>query len=362
MKFSRVLIVSYLLAAASVWAVPQQITLGSTNKASATLPASVPYSTLATWHVDWRITVPSTTPNSPAWNGFNQFQWQVGGGFTGYAARIYGIPYGAGPYTGFTFLLNSFQESPNVQFGCPNLSFGQDTVIRVQKFPTVMTCETWKVDGSNYQVTQSTTFSAVRGISGTLQIGDAHYNEGTMAFFRGYAGNVTLAGKPPFGGVGGDLWDYEFNGNLTDSSSRGLTLSGTGGISYTTAATYSPACVLPPQTTFRAGSPVTGLTAANSFPLDGGGTLTYLWQQLPSNVTAIRTSDLQLSSQTSVAPTFQGLIAGSYVMQLTVTDSSGQSNTCSMKYGAVAMDAPRQASALPPPVLEARVPASPFDH
>ena len=338
MKFSRVIMTSSLLAAASVWAAPQQITLGSTNRAAATLPASAPYSTLATWHVDWRVTVPATAVTSPAWNGFNQFHWQIGGGFAGYAARIYGTPAGSGPYTGFSFLINSFQDSPNAQFSCPILQFDQDIVIRVQKFPTLMTCETWNVNGSGYQVTKSATFAAVRGISGTLQIGDAGHNQGTMAFFRGYAGDIALGSKPPFGGIGGDLWDYEFNGTLADGSGRNLTLSGTGGISYTAAARYPPACILPPQTTFRAGTPLTALTGANSFPLDGGETLTYLWQQLPSNVTSVRTSDLQLSSQTSAAPTFQGLIAGSYVMQLTVTDSTGQSNTCSMKYGAVAMD------------------------
>ncbi len=330
----------FFLVAATGWAAKQQINITSTNKATVTLPASAPYSTLATFHLDWRVTVPASATVSPAWNGYSQTTWAIGGGFT---ARPYGIPYGSGPYTAYSYLINDYQDTPsqnsNVQFGCPTLSFGQDTIVRVQKFPAVMTCETWNVDGSNYQIATSAPFANIPGISGSLQIGDAIYNQGTMAFFRGYSGDVALGSKPPFGGTGGNLWDYEFTGNLNDSSGHGLTLTQTGTFSYSAAAAYGPACILPPQTTFRAGTALTALTGANSFPLDGGETLTYVWQQIPSNLTGLTTSTLQFSSQADINPTVQGLIAGSYTMQLTVTDSSGQHTTCSTKYGAVATDA-----------------------
>jgi hypothetical protein len=327
------------LGAVTLWATPQQVTLSSTNKGKVTLPASAPYSTLATFHIDWRVTVSAAAVSGPpAWSGFSVNGWSIFSS-TGYTAR----PFQFG--SGFTYLINDYQDAPNpsgpssVQFQCPTIAFSQDTVLRVSKFPTFMTCETWNVDGSNYQVNTSGNFRAVSGLSGNLQIGDATYNQGTMAFFRGYSGTVALASKPPFGSVGGDLWDYEFNGNSNDSSSHSLTLQRTGTFSYSAASTYAPACILPSQTTFRAGMPVTGLTGTGSFPLDGGETLSYTWQQSLGNLTGVAQSSLQFSSQTASAPTIQGLISGSFTVQLTVMDASGQSTKCSQKYGAVATDA-----------------------
>lgn len=335
----------FFLVAATLWAVPQQISITSANRGTATIPSSPPYSTLGTFHIDWRGTIPASAPTSPAWSQFNQKLWVINDGGAGYVAYASGIPFGNGPYTGVSYFIVDYQDPPAgggggyPQVGCPTVNFGQDTVVRVQKWPTIITCETWNVDGSNYQIAKSGSFTSVAGITNSLKIGDATYNQGTMAFFRGYTGNIALGSKPPFGGTGGDLWDFEFNGNLNDSSGHGLTLRPTGTFSYSTAPTYPPACILPPQTTFRAGETMTGLTAQNSFPLDGGETLTYLWQQIPSNLTGLMPSNVQFSDQTELSPTIQGLVAGTYNMQLTVTDAGGQSTTCSMKYGAVPTDA-----------------------
>ena len=327
----------FVVSAASLWAVPQQLTITSGNKLTVTVRATAPYSTLSTFRIEWRQTIPASA--AATWSGLSQKAWSTNLQGPGYVASLYTSG------TGFTYQINDFQDSggSGAQFSCPILAFGQDNVVRVQKWPTNMTCETWNVDGSNYQKTFSTSFLNVPGLTGSLQMGDATDNQGTLAFFRAFSGNIALNSKPPFGGTGGDLWEYEFNGNLNDSSGHGLTLARTGSLTFSAAATYPPACLLPPQQTFRAGTTLTSFTGAHSFPLDGNDTLTYSWQQIPSSLSSMTglsmPSVLQFSSQTDINPTVQGTIAGTYTMQLTVTDSNGQHTTCSEKYGMVATDA-----------------------
>jgi hypothetical protein len=204
----------------------------------------------------------------------------------------------------------------------------------------LMTLEVWNVDASGYTVSQSTLTSYQTGVAGTLQIGDGSLSSGSIAFIRWFSTILPIGSKAPFGGPAGDLGDYEFNNNGRDSSTHGNNLSYTSSPSYAAAPIYSPACILPAQTTFRAGYPVTGLTAANSFPLNGTNSLTgYLWQQVPGNITTAPPSLVNWNdSQTSINPTVSELVFGSYTIQLTVTDSSGQASTCSQKYGVVATD------------------------
>jgi hypothetical protein len=93
----------------------------------------------------------------------------------------------------------------------------------------------------------------------------------------------------------------------------------------------SPICDAGPQQTLRAGHPAQ-LDGSRSNAKDGGGGLTYFWQQLsgPKRV--------RWSSRSAPQPTVTGLVFGSYVFQLTVTDGSGQSGVCTVKHGAVATD------------------------
>ena len=92
-----------------------------------------------------------------------------------------------------------------------------------------------------------------------------------------------------------------------------------------------PACNPGMQQSFRAGYPAQ-LDGSGSSPLDGGGSLSYVWQLVSGP------SELSWSSHSTVNPQIKGLVFGSYVFQLTVTDSSNQSSVCTIKDGAVATD------------------------
>jgi hypothetical protein len=93
-----------------------------------------------------------------------------------------------------------------------------------------------------------------------------------------------------------------------------------------------PVCNPGQQMALRAGQDAQ-LDASGSASLNGDSALRYLWQQL-SGPTAVR-----WSSRAVARPSISGLTFGSYLFQLTVTDSSNQSSSCTVKHGAVATDA-----------------------
>ena len=170
----------------------------------------------------------------------------------------------------------------------------------------------------------------------------------SVAFMRWFSSVVPVGTPIPIIATG-DLGDWEFEGNLTDSSGHGLTMSG-GAYSFVPTPTYPPVCSAGNQQSFRAGHPGT-LDGTSSSPLDGGATLTFLWQQL-SGPTAIwgRTltprpiiglgglTQLTTSDQNTAQPVISGLAPGSYTFQLTVTDGSGRSSVCTVDDGAVETD------------------------
>jgi hypothetical protein len=171
----------------------------------------------------------------------------------------------------------------------------------------------------------------------------------SVAFVRWFSSVVPLGTPIPVTGVTGDLGDWEFEGNLNDSSGHGLTMSG-GAFSYVPTPTYPPLCNAGKPQSFRAGYPGT-LDGTGSSPLDGGNALTFLWQQL-SGPTATwgRTpvprpiigrgglAPLTISGQNTGQPAISGLAPGSYTFQLTVMDGSGHSSVCTVNDGAVETD------------------------
>src|ERR1039458_10073262 len=153
---------------------------------------------------------------------------------------------------------------------------------------------------------------------------------GDIAFLRWFSSVVPIGTPIPLNGAAGDLGDWEFEGNLLDSSGHGLNFNGAS-VSYPATPTYSPACNAGAQQTFRAGYPSL-LNGSASYPLDGGTFLSYAWQLLSGP------SGINWSSHSVATPQIKGLIFGSYVFQLTVTDGSNQSSVCTVKDGAVATD------------------------
>jgi len=217
-----------------------------------------------------------------------------------------------------------------------------DMLIRVQR-DTVnnwYTLEAFDVNMTYYQSAKATivSYATPSWAGASVQISPGVQ----IAFIRWYSGVVPLGTPIPDAGVTGDLADWEFEGNLADSSGHGLTLTG-GTATYVATPTYPPLCNAGNQQAFRAGYPGR-LDGSGSTALNGGSTLSYLWQQLsgPSQIRWYSQSrppaGLTPMTRTSAQPVITGLIAGSYTFQLTVTDGSGQSSQCTVNDGAVATD------------------------
>ena len=342
----------YLLLAlalsAPLGAVPQQATFGSGVSGSVNL-SGPPYSTVGSWRIEGRLsawTMPSV-PNSRAnviaiVNGFVQVTITNNGG----VAQLWALDFQD------TILSNL------ININMPNQT-GADMVFRLQKDvtnslrvcasgPGCFILEVWNVNGSGYGIVSEPITRVASQATGALQIGDVSLAAGTISFVRWFSGLVAAGSTAPYGGASGDLGDWEFNGNGNDGSGHGNNLSySPSSPSYSTTPTYPPACIMPPQMTVRAGTPWKGATAEKSYPLNGTQALSsYLWQQVgqqvgqqvAGDVTDPVTTTLQWSDRRAMNPIVDGLISGSYTLQLTVTDSSGVSNSCTTKYGAVATD------------------------
>lgn len=138
-----------------------------------------------------------------------------------------------------------------------------------------------------------------------------------------------------------DLGDWRLEGSYQSQATSGLSLGAPSvGVSFGASPMRPPVCLLARQI-FRAGTAAT--LNNSSYPLDGGTALAYLWQQLPSSPVATSPAlapspRLIWSSRKVSSPVVTGGVFGSYNIQLTVTDGSGQSSTCSVKDGFAATD------------------------
>jgi hypothetical protein len=97
-----------------------------------------------------------------------------------------------------------------------------------------------------------------------------------------------------------------------------------------------PVCNAGASQSFRAGYPAT-LDGSGSYSLTGLP-LTYLWQQVPSKAAGVPQQRLHWSSHAAAQPTITGLVFGAADFQLTVTQSDGESASCTVNHGAVATD------------------------
>jgi hypothetical protein len=242
----------------------------------------------------------------------------------GYATNVITASMGENPAGTFDVIYNNGPEI----IGC--CSAWTDVLIRVQRdvANARYTLEACSVTGG----------SCMSGTAPLTKIGPASWvggplnlaSGGQIAFVRWYSSVVPLGTPIPVNGAAGDLADWEFEGNLQDSSGHGLNFSG-GGVSYVPTPIYPPVCNPGTQQSFRAGYPA-DLAGSASAALDGGTFLSYVWQL------ASGPPGLNWSSHSAANPQIRGLVFGSYVFQLTVTDSSNQSSVCTVKHGAVATD------------------------
>jgi hypothetical protein len=227
---------------------------------------------------------------------------------------------------------------------CADITGKADVVVRVQRDTihklleleayttnrdwTATTYCGWKANG-----TQGNTFPCpistvnLTSWAGAGAVGAAG-TSGKLAWVK-WSSTLVETGSPLYERTSADLADWRFEGSGNDASPHGLNISITA--SYVQSPRYPPVCSAGRQQVFRAGFSGT-LDGTKSYPLDDGETLAYLWQQRsgPSRVF--------WTSQSATRPAITGMIFGSYVLQLTVTDGSGQSTACTVKHGAVAAD------------------------
>jgi hypothetical protein len=149
-----------------------------------------------------------------------------------------------------------------------------------------------------------------------------------------------------FGGcpLGTELLEWKFDGNLNDSSGNGYTssISGSGGTTpaYTTT-NYQGVTAIIKTVNNPVWSPIVSVRAGNPNQLDGSAsysqsdtsnTVGYFWQSLSGPNTPV------FSSHTDARPFLTGAIFGDYLIQLTATDSAGDTTTATVDIGAVATD------------------------
>ncbi len=167
----------------------------------------------------------------------------------------------------------------------------------------------------------------MRGLTFSINNSPSTYS---LGFLRWFSTTVPVGSSIPIAGETGDLGDWEFEGNETDSAHGTNFASGT--VSYGSTPIYAPNCNAGAQQSFRAGG-IGTLDGTGSTPLDGGTSLTYLWQQDTSS-----SQKLVWSSHSTSGPALTGMVFGPVNINLAVTDGSGQTSTCGVHDGAVATD------------------------
>jgi hypothetical protein len=199
--------------------------------------------------------------------------------------------------------------------------------------------EVWNVDGTGHAAKALGLINSTSlALPGTFQIGSSGL-VADLAYLRWYSGTVPVGAPAPSGNSGGDLADWEFENHGQDSSANHLDISFVSQPTYLNSPSYAPACNAGAPQSFRVGQPAAMLDGSGSFPLDGGGTLTYSWTQVPSTAAGVATQNLTWSAVNVAHPTITGFGFGPLNFQLTVKQGDGQSSTCTVHDGAVLANA-----------------------
>ncbi len=220
------------------------------------------------------------------------------------------------------------------------LAYSQDFVLRYHRDLTArqLIGEAWNIDGTGYTeaINSLDSYSALT-LPGQVTFGPANVS---LGFFRWYSGVIPAGSKPPNGdsaNAGTVLADWEFEGSTADSGPYKLPTVFSPTPTYVNSPAYAPACSAGVSQSWAVGTSGK-LDGSQSFALDGGSTLKYQWAYVPSTEPGTPTQYLQWSSATNPTPMVRGFIAGPLNFQLTVTDSSGRSTSCTVHDGAVNAD------------------------
>ncbi len=304
-KLSLLLLVAGSLAQAS-----QSLSAGS---GAGVIPNSAPFTSLSGFRIEFRIHGPWSIATTQVIYSSNSFDVRtIFGGLT----------------------LTSWSDGSTICTVSP--AIGTDVTIRLQRLSSVqLTAEAF--DNQTGANLGSNTCS-VPVSSGTPTDGGSNFQVGTfngnISYIRAFQATVALGTPPGNTTCAGDLLDFEFEGNGNDCSGRGINMTMTGA-SYTATPALSPAArfnVWPTLSTTRAGAGSLQLTSS-SFTSNDNATISYFWQQLGGPITGT------FSSRTAASPTFAAPLAGTYTIQLSACDSTGQCATpAAVPAGAVSTD------------------------
>lgn len=188
--------------------------------------------------------------------------------------------------------------------------------------------------GANCVFTIVTTYPSASIIAAGSYFGNpvASVLGGAIAFIRWYSTLVPIGTAVPVAVVTpADLADYEFDNNLTDTSGRsGQNFAGT--VTYANTPIYNPSCSAGTQQSVS--GTTMSLSGANSLPLNGGTTLTYVWSYFTGSDGVNQSPTI--TGSTTVNPTVTGLnLFGSADFHLVVTDSTANTSSCDIHNGVV---------------------------
>ncbi len=280
------------------------------------LSNTAPFSAIGSTHMDIRFHAWSVPNNMANVVSVPQFQVRL-------MSTVYNAPLAV------TDWLDYFPpgQSNTLYFDITGMS---DVIVRIQRDAVANTfsAQVWNANGTGLPLTSSLQISGIIAaqLPVTQQFGDVQTNC-VVDYARWYSSTVPTT-TSPFTTAVGDLADWEFEGSLADTSGQSLNLSAAMPASYSASLAYAPFASQGLQRVFRAGVAQV-LDGTGSYPLDGSASLTYNWSQISGP------TQLAWSSTTSSKPTITGLAFGSYQIQLQVTDSSGHSSSCVLKYGSV---------------------------
>ncbi len=208
----------------------------------------------------------------------------------------------------------------------------KDFVVRVRRDVSghSLNAELWNADGSDYvfQRLAIERFDS-KPLSGDGEIG----GKDTVCSLAYLSWTTKLApvGTSPFRNTEADLAAWDFESKLANTGPVSLRMYGEGKPVFVNTPGYPPFVTQGESRVLRAGVPQK-LDGRSSHSLADNRPLSYEWSEVSGP------SALRWDSQTSATPTVDGLVFGSYQIRLRATDSSGQSSTSTVKYGAVRTD------------------------
>ncbi len=244
-------------------------------------------------------------------------------------------------------------------FGCSQigLPLGSTLTFRyvARRDTSAKSCslEIWDQQTGEYRITTAAMTSTEKLDRANLRFAIGSFYEPSspaiqLGFLRWYSTAGVVGGNPPplVMTSAGDLLDFEFEGNLRDSSPHRANFSFTSGnVSYETTAQYAPGINLATvPMTVRTASPVR-LDAVGSFSNTDSVVLTCVWESTTSPQSYSGASSKSevpgaavWHNQNTCTPSFTPLTFGSYGIRLQIRDGTGHTAMKEFKIGAVATD------------------------